>query len=171
MLPESHTTSGYELPQVTPEEYRERYYREILNPLDPQTVLKDLVALAECKIPTLLCWEKSNASSRDWWHRGFVAGWLANSLDVDVREAGLEHEGCAGITRRSRHRFADEASERIRTEHRQTSASGQLRTPLIDSAVSTNSATVWLLGRLRHSQIGTFPIEPPPSTKSVCPVM
>lgn len=79
---------------VPPEEYKERYYREILNPLDPQTVVNELLALAEGKVPTLLCWEKTNANSKDWCHRGFVAGWLADTLGIDVREVGLEHEGC-----------------------------------------------------------------------------
>lgn len=79
---------------VTPQEYRERYFREILNPLDPQTVVNELLTLAEGKVPTLLCWEKGNTNSKDWCHRGFVAGWLADTLDIDVYEVGLEHEEC-----------------------------------------------------------------------------
>jgi hypothetical protein len=78
---------------VSPEEYKERYYREILNPLDPQTVVNELVALADGKIPALLCWEKSN-TGKDWCHRGFVSAWLKDTLGIDVFEVGLEHEGC-----------------------------------------------------------------------------
>jgi hypothetical protein len=77
---------------VTPEEYRERYYSEILNPLDPQTVVDELIALAEGKIPTLLCWESSGGEQ--WCHRGFVSSWLKDTLGLEVFEVGHEHEGC-----------------------------------------------------------------------------
>lgn len=79
---------------VSDDEFRRRYFDEILHPLDPQTVVNELVALADGKIPTLLCWEKANTSSKDWCHRGFVSAWLKDTLDIDVFEVGLEHEGC-----------------------------------------------------------------------------
>jgi hypothetical protein len=78
--------------KVTPEEYKARYFDEILKLLDPQTVVNDLVRLAEGKIPTLLCWEPSGG--KQWCHRGFISAWLKDSLDIDVFEVGHEDQGC-----------------------------------------------------------------------------
>jgi hypothetical protein len=79
--------------RAAPERYLALYTAEILTPLDPQTVVNDLVRLAEGKIPTLLCWEPSTPGEK-WCHRGIVSAWLKDTLDLDVFEVGQEQEGC-----------------------------------------------------------------------------
>ena len=74
------------------EEYTERYFTEVLGVLDPATVLVDLLALANGKTPTLLCFEKPGTGS--WCHRGMVSIWLHQHLGIELVEYG--HEGFGG---------------------------------------------------------------------------
>lgn len=74
--------------------YRERYFREILAPLDPQKVWDDLHSLAGDHEPVLLCHEKlavpgEARKSEAWCHRRMVAEWLEQSLGVAVPEMEL----------------------------------------------------------------------------------
>ncbi len=71
------------------EAYRERYFREVLGPLDPQRVWDELHRLAGGDEPVLLCHEHL-LKSGDWCHRRLVAEWFAARLDVDVPELQTE---------------------------------------------------------------------------------
>lgn len=77
---------------VTNDRYLELYNAEILAPLDPETVVKELHEMSGGKIPTLLCWEPSTPGEK-WCHRGIVAAWLKDHLGMDVFEVGQEKEG------------------------------------------------------------------------------
>jgi len=65
--------------------YRERYFREILAPLDPRKVWDDLHALAGDHEPVLLCHEHLRKPD-DWCHRRMVAEWFEEKLGVKVPE-------------------------------------------------------------------------------------
>jgi hypothetical protein len=69
------------------------YYEQILNPLDPATVVRELTEMAEGRIPALLCWEPPTPGFK-WCHRSLVSVWLKDTLDLDVYEIDQEHEGC-----------------------------------------------------------------------------
>jgi hypothetical protein len=67
--------------------YRERYFREILAPLDPQKVWGDLHVLADGHEPVLLCHEHyPDHKADDWCHRRMVAEWFEQTLGVSVPE-------------------------------------------------------------------------------------
>jgi len=65
--------------------YRERYFGEILGPLDAQKVWDDLHALADGHEPVLLCHEHL-LKPDDWCHRRMVAEWFEQALGVAVPE-------------------------------------------------------------------------------------
>lgn len=65
--------------------YRERYFREILGPLDAQKVWDELYALADGHEPVLLCHEHL-LKLGDWCHRRMVAEWFEEKLGVEVPE-------------------------------------------------------------------------------------
>ncbi len=65
--------------------YRERYFREILVPLDPQKIWDDFHALTDGYEPILLCHEHLRKPS-EWCHRRMVAEWLEQALGVEVPE-------------------------------------------------------------------------------------
>jgi len=70
--------------------YTERYQAEVLDKLDPLTVVMDLDRL--CYLPEgpveaiLLCWEPPGA----FCHRRLVAAWLETALGIVVPELGFE---------------------------------------------------------------------------------
>ena len=74
---------------VPEEEYRRRYFGEILAPLDPRQVVTELEALAGGAEPVLLCWEKPPLTPKNWCHRRMVAEWLTDKLGIDVPELVL----------------------------------------------------------------------------------
>jgi hypothetical protein len=57
--------------------YTEQYQAEVLDPLDPKEVLRDLGEDA-----VLLCWEKPG----EFCHRHLVAQWLKEKLNMEVTE-------------------------------------------------------------------------------------
>lgn len=57
--------------------YAEQYKAEVLDPLDPKEVLRDLGEDA-----VLLCWEKPG----EFCHRRLVAEWFKEKLGVEVKE-------------------------------------------------------------------------------------
>jgi CYTH domain-containing protein len=71
--------------------YREQYYKEVLDKLDPEEVYKDLG-----KDAVLLCWENPD----EFCHRHMVADWFndkiiqyqGNGFEVEVNEVGEENE-------------------------------------------------------------------------------
>lgn len=67
--------------------YRERYFSEILRPLDPQQVYDQLHELAGGFEPVLLCYEHL-VKPDDWCHRRMVAEWFETELGIDVPERG-----------------------------------------------------------------------------------
>ena len=68
--------------------YRERYFREILAPLDPRKSWDDLHALACGHEPVLLCHEHLRKTD-DWCHRRLVAEWFEQALGVSVPEMAV----------------------------------------------------------------------------------
>lgn len=70
--------------------YRERYFNEILSPLNPQKVWDELHALTANYEPVLLCHEHyPDHKPDDWCHRRMVAQWLQGALGVEVPELEL----------------------------------------------------------------------------------
>ena len=67
-------------------EYLQRYYAEILAPLDPHQVWADLHHLAGNKVPVLVCYEQIGSDS--WCHRAIIAKWFAETLGIEVGEHG-----------------------------------------------------------------------------------
>jgi hypothetical protein len=59
------------------QKYTDRYFREVLNTLDPRKVYSDLGRDA-----ILLCYEKPNV----FCHRHLVAGWLMSALKIHIME-------------------------------------------------------------------------------------
>ena len=68
--------------------YRERYFREILAPLNPRKSWDDLHALACGHEPVLLCHEHLRKTD-DWCHRRLVAEWFEQALGVSVPEMAV----------------------------------------------------------------------------------
>lgn len=65
--------------------YRKRYVAEILAPLDPEEVWKQLHQLVSGAEPILLCWEPLKKPG-EWCHRRMVAEWFEEMLGVTVPE-------------------------------------------------------------------------------------
>lgn len=65
--------------------YRERYFREVLAPLNPQETYEAICALAAPHEPVLLCWEDLTKPS-EWCHRRMVAEWLEQELGISIPE-------------------------------------------------------------------------------------
>ena len=76
----------------TPEEYRRRYFSEVLARLEPKTVVADLALMADGDIPVLLCWEAPPPDER-WCHRALVSVWLFDELGLQICELGHESSG------------------------------------------------------------------------------
>ncbi len=68
------------------DKYRERFYREILAPLNAKEVYETLQKLTAPHEPILLCWEKDPSKPNEWCHRRMVAEWFKAELGVDVPE-------------------------------------------------------------------------------------
>jgi hypothetical protein len=75
------------------EEFTKLYNEEILGPLNPEVVVKDLLELAGERTPALLCWEPPEPGPA-WCHRALVSVWLWEKLGIELPEFGHEHEGC-----------------------------------------------------------------------------
>jgi len=93
---------GYRrLPELAPgpwfksvgaDEYHRRYMAQ-LSGLDPKAVLPKITDMAAGRDVALLCYDPPNDPAK-WCHRGQVAGWLHDALQLDVFEYGLEDQGC-----------------------------------------------------------------------------
>jgi hypothetical protein len=68
------------------DEYRCRYYEEVLSVLDPDEVLENLTAADRGHDIILLCFEKD----RSHCHRGLVAAWFFETWGIRVPELGEE---------------------------------------------------------------------------------
>ena len=76
--------------KVGPDEYRERFDREIIGRLDPAKTWDQLHTIAGPDTePVLLCWEKPPWTEQNWCHRRIVAGWLERALGVTIDELPL----------------------------------------------------------------------------------
>lgn len=62
--------------------YKNRFYNEILNKLNPLFVYSRLSILSEGRDIVLLCYEKSNS----FCHRHLVADWLSEKLNIVIEE-------------------------------------------------------------------------------------
>jgi Protein of unknown function, DUF488 len=74
---------------VSPAEYVERYFSEILQPLDLQAVLRRIETLAEGReTAALLCYERPPFSigADNWCHRRMAASALERELGVEIPE-------------------------------------------------------------------------------------
>jgi hypothetical protein len=69
---------------VSAAEYRRRFAKEILKPLDPQSVWDELHELAAPHEPVLLCWCKLHEVG--WCHRQIVAEFFERELGFKVTE-------------------------------------------------------------------------------------
>jgi hypothetical protein len=67
------------------EDYKIRYEKEILAPLNPEIVYNQLNNLVAPYEPVLLCWEHL-VKEDDWCHRRIVADWFEKTLGVKVPE-------------------------------------------------------------------------------------
>ena len=67
-------------------EFRLPYQNEVLNNLDPDTVLRELGDLVPGHDIILLCFEKE----RTHCHRGLVAEWFLETMGLKVPEVGEE---------------------------------------------------------------------------------
>lgn len=65
--------------------FEERYYDEILVPLNPHEEWERLHQLAGGSEPVLLCWEPLKKTG-EYCHRRMVAKWFEKSLSVTVLE-------------------------------------------------------------------------------------
>ncbi|MBI1207229.1 MAG: hypothetical protein GC191_08065 [Azospirillum sp.] len=73
------------------EEYRQRYWAEVLDRLDPTRVVAELAALAAGAEPVIVCYEQIGKPG--WCHRAMVSAWLADTLALSVPELGHEQAG------------------------------------------------------------------------------
>ena len=78
------------------DDYRPRFFAEILAPLDPQQVLADLRRLAGDHPPVRLCFEKLPLTRTNFCHRTMVATWITRETGVPV----LEWSGAPDSNRR-----------------------------------------------------------------------
>lgn len=68
-------------------QYRERFFAETLNPLDPKATWDELHALhGEGVEPVLQCFERPPLDERNFCHRRMVADWFERHLGVVVPE-------------------------------------------------------------------------------------
>ena len=65
--------------------YRDRYFGEVLAPLDPRATWDALHQLAGGAEPVLLCWEQLKMPG-EFCHRRLVAEWLGGHLGEQVDE-------------------------------------------------------------------------------------
>ena len=72
--------------RVDIDEYRARYFREILDQLDPKLMYERLGKLAGGAEPVLLCWEKPPFTRENFCHRRLVADWFERALGIEVPE-------------------------------------------------------------------------------------
>ena len=63
-------------------------YGALLEQLDPERVVRDLLALDPGKVPVLLCFENPTAIAKGecWCHRHLVAQWLEDRLGILIEE-------------------------------------------------------------------------------------
>ena len=73
---------------VSRRDYLDRYFCEVLGPLDAERVVKDINALVAPGEPILLCWEYPQDADL-FCHRRIVATWLEGKLNVDVPEVNV----------------------------------------------------------------------------------
>ena len=83
-----------EMMRMPVDRYREVYFRDIVGPLDAQTVWDELHELAGGAEPVLLCWEQPPFSPSNWCHRTMVTEWFADRLGRIV----LEHNPISLLT-------------------------------------------------------------------------
>src|SRR4051812_15795919 len=65
--------------------YRQRYYDEVLKPLNAVQEYERLLALTGGHTPVLLCWEHLNKPGV-WCHRRMAAEWFEAELKISVPE-------------------------------------------------------------------------------------
>ncbi len=78
---------------VSPAEYRQLYFTEVLDKLDPERVVRELTDMCDGAVPALACFEKPPPDP-SWCHRALVSAWLHGYAGLTVYELGAEHCGC-----------------------------------------------------------------------------
>lgn len=68
------------------EPYRDKFFNDILGPLDAQQVYEELKSLAGEWEPTLLCFERPPFDRKNFCHRRMVAEWFERELSISVPE-------------------------------------------------------------------------------------
>lgn len=66
--------------------YRPKFFKDILEPLDPDQVLKDLEAKSQDDLAVLLCFERPPFNETNFCHRHLVAEWLKDMRGIEVLE-------------------------------------------------------------------------------------
>lgn len=72
---------------ISRRDYQDRYFCEVLGPLDAERVVKDITALVARHEPVLLCWEYPRDADV-FCHRRIVAAWLEEKLKIEIPEVG-----------------------------------------------------------------------------------
>jgi len=73
---------------MSPLQYEQVYWVEILAPLDPRAVAAALIKRAGGEIPVMCCHQLVGTGG--WCHRAMAAAWLSESLGRPVPEFGHE---------------------------------------------------------------------------------
>lgn len=68
------------------DEYRPRYFKEVLALLDPHKVLEDVRQLANGAAPVLMCFEVKPLTRENFCHRTMAGEWLADKTGVEAVE-------------------------------------------------------------------------------------
>lgn len=87
LFPPEDLLKDYRDRLVSRRDYQDRYFCEVLGPLDAERVVKEINALAAPAEPVLLCWEYPQDADF-FCHRRIVAAWLEGKLNVDIPEVG-----------------------------------------------------------------------------------
>lgn len=88
LFPPEDLLKDYRDRLVSRHDYQDRYFCEILGPLDAERVVKEIKALVAPSEPVLLCWEYPQDADF-FCHRRIVATWLEGKLNVEVPEVDV----------------------------------------------------------------------------------
>lgn len=95
LFPPEDLLKDYRDQLISRRDYEDRYFCEVLGPLDAEQVLKDLHDLAVPHEPILLCWEYPQDADF-FCHRRIVASWLEKKLSVKIPEVGVANAAFLG---------------------------------------------------------------------------
>lgn len=68
------------------DDYRPRYFAEVLAHLDPNEVIRDITKLAAGSPPVLMCFERVPLTRDNFCHRSMAAEWITQHTGIEVKE-------------------------------------------------------------------------------------